>query len=100
MIDLTQIKPEIERICRSLPVKRLGVFGSAITDRFSPDSDVDVLVLFDLNENVDFFDQYFDLRERLAAVFGREIDLIIDKPFRNPFFRDSVEKNRVIIYER
>jgi predicted nucleotidyltransferase len=100
MIDLAQIKPEIERICRSLPVKRLGVFGSAITDRFSPESDVDVLVLFDLNENVDFFDQYFDLRERLAGVFGREIDLTIDKPFRNPFFRASVEKNKVIIYER
>jgi predicted nucleotidyltransferase len=100
MIDLTQLKPEIERICRSLPVRRLGVFGSAITDLFSPESDVDILVAFDLSENVDFFDQYFDLKERLAAVFGRDIDLIIDKPFRNPFFRASVEKNKVIIYER
>ncbi len=100
MIDLTKIKPEVERICRAMPVKRLGIFGSALTDRFLPESDVDVLVVFDLNENVDFFDKYFDLREKLGAVFGREVDLIIDKPFRNPVFRDSVEKSRIIIYER
>jgi uncharacterized protein len=100
MIDLSKIKPEIERICRSLPVKRLGIFGSAVTNNFSLDSDVDVLVVFDLSQDVDLFDKYFDLKERLGMVFGREVDLIVDKPFRNPVFRDSVEKTRVTIYER
>jgi len=28
MIDLQEIKPEVERVCRLLPVKRLGLFGS------------------------------------------------------------------------
>jgi predicted nucleotidyltransferase len=34
MIDFKKFKPEIERVCRALPVKRLGVFGSALTQEF------------------------------------------------------------------
>ena len=100
MINLTKLKPEIERVCRLLPVKRLGLFGSALTQGFSPKSDVDVLVAFDVNEDADLFDKYFDLKEQLEKIFGREVDLIVDKPFRNPIFRESVEKTRIVIYER
>jgi predicted nucleotidyltransferase len=100
MIDLPKIKPEIERICRLLPIKRLGLYGSALTKSFSPSSDVDVLVVFDSDEDIDLFDKYFELKEQLEEIFGREVDLIVDKPFRNPVFRESVEKTRAIIYER
>jgi uncharacterized protein len=100
MIDLTRFIPEIERVCKGLPVKRLAVFGSAVTEKFSPTSDIDVLVVFDAGKKIDFFDKYFELKERLEMVLGRAVDLIIDKPFRNPMFRESVEKTRTIIYER
>lgn len=100
MIDLQKIKPEIERICRVLPVKRLGLFGSALTRSFAPNSDIDVLVVFDSDENIDFFDKYFELKERLESIFEREVDLVVDKPFKNPVFRESVEKTRTTIYER
>ncbi|RKY12242.1 MAG: DNA polymerase subunit beta, partial [Planctomycetota bacterium] len=43
MIDIEKVKPEIERICRRLPVKRLGLFGSALSRNFSRSSDIDVL---------------------------------------------------------
>jgi len=100
MIDLTKLKPEIERICRLLPVKRLGLYGSALTPSFSPSSDVDILVVFDSDENVDLFEKYFELKEQLEKIFGREVDLIVDKPFRNPVFWERVEKTRTIVYER
>ena len=100
MIDLIKLKPEIERVCRLLPVKRLGLFGSVLNQDFSASSDVDVLVAFDSNENIDFFDKYFELKEKLEKIFGREVDLVVDKPFRNPVFRESVEKTRTIVYER
>ncbi len=100
MIDLTKLKPEIERICRLLPVKRLGIYGSALTRSFSPGSDVDILVVFDSDENVDLFDKYFELKEQLEKIFGREVDLVVDKPFKNPVFREAVEKTRTIVYER
>ena len=63
-------------------------------------SDVDVLVVFDSNENIDLFDIYFELKEQLEKVFGRQVDLVVDKPFRNSVFRESVEKTRTVIYER
>jgi predicted nucleotidyltransferase len=100
MIDIDKIKPQIERICRPLPVKRLGLFGSALSRKFSPDSDVDVLVIFDSDENVDLFDKYFELKEQLEDVFKREVDLVVDGNFKNPVFRDIVNRTRTIIYER
>ena len=61
MLDLIKLQPEIERVCRLLPVKRLGFFGSALTRSFTPDSDIDVLVVFDADESIDLFDKYFEL---------------------------------------
>ena len=100
MINMLELKTEIENICKELAVKRLGLFGSAVTRNFRPDSDVDVLVVFDTDDRLDLFDKYFELKERLEKVFGHEVDLIVDKPFKNPVFRDSVEKTRTVLYER
>lgn len=100
MINLNELKPEIENVCRALPVKRLGLFGSVITKDLTPESDVDVLVVFDSDEKIDLFDKYFELKEKLTRIFNREIDLVVDKPFRNPIFREPVDKTRTIIYER
>lgn len=100
MINLERLKPDIEHICQSLPVKRLGLFGSALNQGFSKSSDVDVLVVFDSDEDIDFFDKYFELKEKLEKLFEREVDLVVDKSFRNPIFRESIEKTRTIVYER
>lgn len=98
-MDIQRLKPQIDRICRQLRVRRLGVFGSVLRKDFGPASDVDVLVVFD-EDNKDLFGKYFELKERLEEVFGREVDLVVDRPFRNPVFRDAVEKTRTVIYER
>jgi len=100
MIDIEKIKPEIERVCRSLPVKRLGLFGSALSENFSHSSDVDVLVIFESGENIDLFDKYFELKEQLENIFKRQIDLVVDKKFKNPVLRDSIDRTRIVIYER
>lgn len=100
MIDIDKIKPQIEQLCRQLPIKRLGLFGSALSPNFSQKSDVDVLVTFDSDENIDLFDKYFELKEQLEKIFKRDVDLVVDKKFKNPIFRESVEKTRTLIYER
>jgi predicted nucleotidyltransferase len=100
MIDIERIKPDIERVCRSLPVKRLGLFGSALRGDFSQGSDVDVLVIFDSGENIDLFDKYFELKEQLQEVFKRQVDLVVDKQFKNPVLRETINRTRTIIYEQ
>ena len=100
MIDIEKIKPEIERVCRRLPVKRLGLFGSALSQNFSRSSDIDVLVIFDSGEDIDLFDKYFELKEQLEEIFKQEVDLVVDKKFKNPIFRESVDRTRIVIYEQ
>ncbi len=100
MINIQKIKPEVERICRRLPVKRLGLFGSALGQNFSQTSDVDVLVIFDSGENIDLFDKYFELKEQLEKIFKRQVDLVVDRKFKNPVLRESIDRTRVVIYER
>ena len=100
MIDIERFRPEIERVCKRLPVRRLGLFGSALSQDFSQSSDVDVLVIFDSGEDIDLFDKYFELKEQLEEVFQREVDLVVDKKFKNPVLRESIDRTRVVIYER
>ena len=100
MVDIEKIKPEIERICQRLLVKRLGLFGSALSDNFSQSSDVDVLVIFDSDEIIDLFDKYFELKEKLQDVFKRKVDLVVDKKFKNPVLRESIDRTRIVVYER
>ena len=100
MISLKKYQPEINKVCGRYPVKRLALFGSVLTERFSRDSDIDVLVMFEKKEGLDHFDVYFSLKEELEKVFGRSVDLVVEKKFQNPYFKRSLEKTRKTIYER
>ncbi|REJ08083.1 hypothetical protein DY023_02115 [Microbacterium bovistercoris] len=79
---------ELARIARSHGVRRLRVFGSAVTGDFDPErSDVDLLV--DLApDSDDAFDAYFGLKEDLECFFGRTVDLVMSDAVRNPYFRE------------
>jgi predicted nucleotidyltransferase len=100
MIDLARVKPDIMTLCSKMPVKRLDFFGSILTDAYGPDSDADVLVVFDPDDHFDYFTKYFELKEGLEGILKREVDLIVDKTFRNPVFRRSIERTRMTVYER
>lgn len=67
---------------------------------FSQSSDIYALVIFDSSENADLFDKYFELKEQLEKIFEREVDLVVDRKFKNPVLRESIDKTRIVIYER
>lgn len=90
---------EIAELCRQHHVKRLALFGSAAREDFDPErSDVDLLVVFTEDKTRPFLKNWFDLQEKLAAVLGREVDLIPEGPMRNPILRRNVERDRVELY--
>lgn len=79
----------IRRPCEKHRVRRLRVFGSVLTDRFDPEhSDVDFLVDF-LPGNDNLFHDYFDLKDELERILGREVDLVDASAVRNPYFKAS-----------
>lgn len=79
----------IRSACERFGVERLRVFGSVLTDRFDPEtSDIDFLVTFQ-PERDDLFRDYFDLKFELEHILGREVDLVMERSIRNPFFKAS-----------
>jgi predicted nucleotidyltransferase len=97
MLDIERIRPEISNLCRDLEVKRLDIFGSATSDDFRPESDVDVLVQFE-RDNGRLFDRYFELKERLEEILGRTVDVVVEDAITNPYFKLEVERSRKNVY--
>ncbi len=64
------------------------------------DSDIDMLVQFDNVDILEYADNYFDFKEKLEKLFGREIDLLENQAIRNPIFRKIVDRDKKIVYDR
>lgn len=80
----------IRRACERFGVERLRIFGSALTDRFNPEtSDIDFLVTFQ-PERKNLFHDYFDLKFELEQILNRRVDLVMERSVKNPFFKAAV----------
>jgi uncharacterized protein len=83
----------IATLCRRFGVRRLSVFGSAVTGPFDPErSDVDFLVEFD-PDGEGLFDAYFGLKEELERLLRRPVDLVAPKSLENPYFAATVRRS-------
>ena len=90
---------ELQELCRRFRVLRLEVFGSAARGRFQPEtSDFDFLVEFEPPTGPGYADRYFGLLESLEALFGLPVDLVVASAVKNPYFRQSVDKSRTLLY--
>lgn len=91
----------VQDLCREFGVERLELFGSACTPAFDAQrSDVDFLVTFP--DDYDFgrwMSRFTELRERLSAVLGRPVDLVMPTALDNAYFRQEAEKTRTVIYD-
>ncbi len=92
-------KEELILLCRRYRVSRLELFGSSTSDQFDPkQSDFDFLVDFLPLSPRDHADAYFGLLEALQDRFQRPIDLVEVKAIRNPYFQNTVNRSKVLLY--
>ncbi len=99
--EVTERRAELHDLCRRFGVRRLDLFGSAARGDFDPAcSDLDFLVEFEPKEPGGYADAYFGLKESLERLFGRSVDLVSPASIRNPWFRESVEETRSVLYAR
>lgn len=90
-------RDEIMTLCRELGVRRLDVFGSAVSDDFDVErSDVDVLVEVDPEHLT--MDNYFALKWGLERILGRSVDVVDVRAVRNPYFKAQVMATRELLY--
>ncbi len=88
---------EITRICRHNGIRKLALFGSVLTSRFSDSSDVDVLVEFGPHERVGFF-KLADIESELSRLLGgRKVDLRTPMDLSH-YFREEIVRDALVLY--
>jgi uncharacterized protein len=92
---------DIASLCERFGIARLGIFGSAVTEGVGKTiSDIDVVIDFTDVGRARAFDNYFGLKEALAVLLGRDIDLITRASIRNPVFLREVDATTEVIYAK
>ena len=96
---MDQNRDALTDLCRNYHVAQLDKFGSAATGKFHAEtSDLDFVVAFQRIPDLGAADQYFGLLFGLEKLFDRQIDLVCATAMRNPYFIQSVNETRKILY--
>lgn len=98
LADRVIISPaQLAAFCQKHHIRKLALFGSVLRDDFSGDSDVDVLVEFELGTVVGFF-ELMDAQMELAQLIGREVDMNT-VGFLSQRIRERVIEQAQVLYE-
>jgi predicted nucleotidyltransferase len=90
---------ELQEICRKNAVAELYIFGSALTNAFTGNSDLDfAYVLKDDLTPVEYGDAFFGLLEDLETLFDRKIDLVSYRSVKNPIFKQELDSTKKSLY--
>ena len=92
-IDIPQEK--ITYFCRERHIRKLSLFGSALRNDFSAESDVDVLVEFEPGHTPGL--AFFAMQRDLSEIIGRQVDLNTANDLE-PSFRQVVLDEAQVVY--
>lgn len=87
----------VAALCRALGLKRLALFGSALTDRFNAQSDVDLLAEFQPGVVRTLLDKGH-IQMEFEKFFGRRVDLAELRLIDNPILRKEILAHQEEIY--
>lgn len=84
---------------RALGVVSLSLFGSTARDEARDDSDVDVVatLLPGPEKGLAYLGRVEDLKERLAAMLGHPVDLIVE-PTSRPRIQGEIDRDRQLAF--
>lgn len=89
---------EVQSCLANMPILRAWVFGSFARGEETPESDLDLLVDYDLETKISLLDIVrfkLDIEKKIL----REVDLV-ENGYLKPFAVASVERDKYLIYER
>jgi len=91
----------INGLCKKHHLASLYLVGSAAKElQFNEDSDIDFLYRFNKDEIelMDYADNFFDLMFALQDLLGRKVDLVSEEKMWNPYFIESINECKQLIY--
>jgi predicted nucleotidyltransferase len=93
-------RDEIVDLCRRFAVRRLRIFGSALTDRWDESrSDLDFLVEYGPEyKNLRPIDRLAGLKVAMEELFGRDVDVVNVAAVRNAGFLAHAEAHTQELY--
>jgi hypothetical protein len=65
----------VAEFCKKWKIVEFSLFGSVLRDAFRPDSDVDVLVVFEPDAHWGF-EHFQEMTKELEGLCGRKVDLV------------------------
>ncbi len=89
---------DLKDLCEKYNVQTMYIFGSACTENFNENSDIDILISFKDISIEEYTDNYFELHYQLEKLFNRRIDLMTERSIDNPYLIDSIEKTKELVY--
>jgi predicted nucleotidyltransferase len=89
-------KDEVAAFCRRHHIRKLSFFGSVLTEDFTPESDVDVLVEFEPERTPGML-RMAGLELELSELLGRKVDLRTAAELSR-YFREEVVDSGEIEY--
>ena len=89
---------QLKNLCEAHDIKEMFVFGSACTEKFSDQSDIDILISFNDISIEKYTDNYFDLHYKLEELFKRKVDLMTENSLSNPYLIESIEETKQLLY--
>lgn len=87
---------DLAALCARYHVRELAVFGSAAREEAGPDSDLDLLVLFEEDARVTLF-TLIEFQAELSELFGQPVDLV-PKNGLKPALRREVLAEAQVLY--
>ncbi len=90
-------RDKLIEFCKRNYIRKLSVFGSALSGQLGPDSDIDLLVEFEEGHTPGLF-SIIRMEMELAEMLGRKVDLRTPDDL-SQYFRDEVVRNAKLQYQ-
>ena len=97
MANITVDRSRLAEFCRRHHIRRLALFGSALREDFSEESDVDMLVEFEPGHTPGLLGMARLERELSHILGGRKVDLRTPEDLSR-YFRDEVLREAEVQY--
>jgi uncharacterized protein len=73
--SIEKLETELKHFCVRWQVEEFYLFGSVLREDFRTDSDVDVLIKFNLKSQIGLI-EFVGMKHELEDFFGRDVDLL------------------------
>jgi uncharacterized protein len=90
---IEKLKSKKDELSKKYNIKSIGVFGSYARGEETPESDIDILVEYDITPG---FFEFLNLEDELSVLVNKKIDLVT-KPALKPLIKDQILQETIYL---